>query len=298
MLPRDDRRIPEVAPDHMTTGRLVLCPTPLGNLEDITARALRALRECDLIVAEDTRVTGGLLRHFGIGKPLRSLHRRVEAQREREIRAALRDGKTVVLATDAGMPGISDPGGALVRLARDAGAAVEALPGPSAFVGALVLSGFDISRFRFDGFPPRKSAERRAYLRTLRDVDYAIAWYEAPTRVVALLDDVERELPQRRVFVVREYTKKFEQQALGSAAQVNAQIERPPRGEFTIVLEGASADRATARAREISDEARAALLGLIARGTGARDAAEAIAKATGLPKNALYKLALQRSQRR
>jgi len=281
----------------MTTGRLVLCPTPLGNLEDITARALRALRECDLIVAEDTRVTGGLLRHFGIDKPLRSLHQRVEAQREREIRAALRDGKTVVLVTDAGMPGISDPGGALVRLARDAGAAVEALPGPSAFVGALVLSGFDISRFRFDGFPPRKSAERRAYLRTLRDVDYAIAWYEAPTRVVALLDDVERELPQRRIFVVREYTKKFEQQALGSAAQVNAQIERPPRGEFSIVLEGASADRATARAREISDEARAALLGLIARGTGARDAAEAIAKATGLPKNALYKLALQRSQR-
>jgi len=298
MLPRDDRRIPEVAPDHMTTGRLVLCPTPLGNLEDITARALRALRECDLIVAEDTRVTGGLLRQFGINKPMRSLHQRVEAQRESEIRAALRDGKIVVLATDAGMPGISDPGGALVRLARDAGAAVEALPGPSAFIGALVLSGFDISRFRFDGFPPRKSAERRTYLRTLRDADYAIAWYEAPTGVVALLDDVERELPERRVFVLREYTKKFEQQALGSAAQVNALIERPPRGEFTLVLEGASTERATARAREISDEARDALMGLIARGIGARDAAEAIAKATGLPKNALYKLALRRSQRR
>jgi len=284
---------------HSTqAGRLVLCPTPLGNLEDITARTLRALNECDVVVAEDTRVTGGLLRHFDIRKPLRSLHERVEARRLAEVRGLLAAGKTVAFASDAGMPGISDPGAALVACARAVGAAIEALPGPTAFVGALVLSGFDISRFRFDGFPPRKSSERRAYLRSLRDVEYAVAWYEAPTRVIALLDDVGRELPQRRVFALREYTKMFEQQALGSAAQVRAQIEQPPRGEFTIVLEGARIERVPAGARAIPDEVRDALLRLIERGTGARDAAEAIAGATGLPKNALYKLALQRAQRR
>jgi 16S rRNA (cytidine1402-2'-O)-methyltransferase len=281
---------------RMTAGRLIVCPTPLGNLEDITARALRALRECDLVVAEDTRVTGGLLHHFGIDKPLRSLHERVQAQRAREIRAALQAGKTVVVATDAGMPGISDPGAELVRLARDAGAAVEALPGPSAFVGALVLSGFDISRFRFDGFPPRKASARRSYLRSLRETDHAIAWYEAPTRVIALLEDIAAELPERRVFVLREYTKKFEQQALGLAADVRDQIEQPPRGEFSLVLE--CAPFRSAASDEIPPEASDALRQLIARGTGARDAAEAISRATGLPKNALYKLALSPSRTR
>src|SRR5215469_4085750 len=274
----------------MTAGRLVLCPTPLGNLEDITARALRVLRECDFVVAEDTRVTGALLRHFGIGKPIRSLHERVQAAREREIRAALIAGKTVVLASDAGMPGISDPGVELVRVARAAGAAVDALPGPSAFVGALVLSGFDISRFRFEGFPPRKSGERMSYLQSLLDERAAVVWYEAPTRVLALLADVERALPGRRIFVVREYTKMFEQHILGAPAEVREQIARPPRGEFSIVLEGASS--VSLDAQPISAGARDALHELLRRGVGARDAAAAIAKATGAPKNARYKLAI------
>jgi 16S rRNA (cytidine1402-2'-O)-methyltransferase len=269
-------------------GRLILCPTPLGNLEDMTARALRALRECDVVVAEDTRVTGNLLRHFGIVKPLRSLHERVEAQRLREIRALLDAGKTVTFATDAGMPGISDPGGALVRMAREIGASVDVLPGPSAFVGALVLSGFDVSRFRFDGFPPRKQGERRAYLHSLAAETAAVAWYEAPTRVIALLDDVEHELSDRRVFVLREYTKKFEQHVLGSAREAKTAIARPPRGEFSVVLEGA---HLVAAPQEIPPEAIAAVRTLIARGSGARDAVEAVALATGLPKHALYKLA-------
>ncbi|HZV78331.1 MAG TPA: 16S rRNA (cytidine(1402)-2'-O)-methyltransferase [Candidatus Binatus sp.] len=280
----------------MTAGRLVLCPTPLGNLEDITARALRVLRECDFVVAEDTRVTGALLRHFGIVKPLRSLHERVQAAREREIRAALVAGKTVVLASDAGMPGISDPGVELVRVARAAGAAVDALPGPSAFVGALVLSGFDISRFRFEGFPPRKSGERLSYLQSLRDERAAVVWYEAPTRVIALLADVERALPGRRLFVVREYTKMFEQHILGAPADVSAQIARPPRGEFSIVLEGASS--VSPAAESVSGGARDALHELLRRGVGARDAAAAIAKATGAPKNILYKLAINAAKPR
>ncbi|MBV8081361.1 MAG: 16S rRNA (cytidine(1402)-2'-O)-methyltransferase [Candidatus Eremiobacteraeota bacterium] len=279
----------------MTAGRLVLCPTPLGNLEDITERTLRALRECDLVVAEDTRVTGALLRHFSIRKPLRSLHERTEAQRLREIRALLDKGKTVAFASDAGMPGISDPGAALVRCAREAGAAIDALPGPTAFVGALVLSGFDVSRFRFEGFPPRAPSQRRAYVRAFADESAAVVWYEAPTRIIGLLDDLERELPGRRVFVLREYTKKFEQHALGTAPVVKREIEQPPRGEFTVVLEGAS--RSSSASHEIPQAARDAVAQLVERGTHVRDAAESIARATGLSKNALYKAALSRRSR-
>ena len=275
-------------------GRLVLCPTPLGNLEDITQRTLRELRECDVIVVEDTRVTGALLRHFGIDKPLRSLHERVEPARLREVRALLEDGKTVAFATDAGVPGISDPGGSLVRLARESGAAVDVLPGPSAFVGALVLSGFDIHQFRFDGFPPRKQAERRAYLRTLAHEPAAIAWYEAPSRVLDLLADVAHVLPSRRVFAVREYTKKFEQHMLGDALEVAKQIERPPRGEFALVLEGISVTAQTHA--DVSAEARAALLHLIESGTSVRSAVDAVALASGAPRNALYKLAIARKR--
>lgn len=280
----------------MSAGRLVFCPTPLGNLEDITARALRALREADIVVAEDTRVTGALLRHFKIEKPLRSFHPKVAPQRLREIQTLLAAGKTIAFATDAGTPGISDPGSELVRLARAAGAAIDVLPGPSAFVGALVLSGFDVSRFRFEGFPPRAPGQRRAYLATLASETAAVVWYEAPTRVFALLDEIARTFPDRRVFALREYTKKFEQHALGTASAVRAQIASPPRGEFTLVLEGAARAHAS-ESPAISRAAREALELLIERGAGARVAAEAIAKATGCSKNSLYRLAVERARK-
>ncbi len=273
----------------MPTGRLVLCPTPLGNLEDMPARALRALRECDVIVAEDTRVTRVLLAHFGISKPLHSLHERVEQQRIRAVMKWLVAGKTVAVVTDAGMPCISDPGAELVRAARAAGAAVEALPGPSAFVGALVLSGFDISRFRFDGFPPRKSGERREYLRSLADERCAVAWYEGPSRVVDLLEDVATILPERRIFLLREYTKKFEQHALGTAEQVLREMARPPRGEFALVLAGAPAD--TLREELISAQVSAALARMLQDGVSTKTAVAGLHIATGAPRNQLYALA-------
>jgi len=184
-----------------TSGRLVLCPTPLGNLEDITLRTLRELRECDVIFAEDTRVTRKLLSYFDIAKPLESFHESAHARRVRRLRAALAAGKSVAVVTDAGMPGISDPGAELVRAAREAGAAIDALPGPNAALGALVLSGFDISRFRFDGFPPRKSGERKAYLQGLADEPQPAVLYEAPSRVTDLLDDIAALLPGCDLFV-------------------------------------------------------------------------------------------------
>ena len=268
-------------------GRLVLCPTPLGNLEDITLRVLRTLRESDVIFAEDTRVTKNLLRHFEIGTELRSFPEGAHAARLRDLRALLLDGKNVAMVSDAGMPGISDPGIELVREARDCGAPIEVLPGPSAVPAALVLSGFDVSSFRFDGFPPRKPGPRRAYLSGLEEEPAAIVWFEAASRVIELLGDVAAILPQRRLFVLREYTKKFEQQAWGTAASVVREIS-PPRGEFTLVLEGAPP-----RAKTAGAQAEAAIAFLRTHGVSAKDASEAVRLATGLSKNDLYALAIK-----
>jgi 16S rRNA (cytidine1402-2'-O)-methyltransferase len=269
-------------------GRLYLCATPLGNLEDITLRVVRVLRECDVIFAEDTRVSSVLLRAYDIDKPVRSFHEKVEARRLAELRKLLADGKTVAAVTDAGMPGISDPGVELVRTARSIGAVVEALPGPSAVIGAVVLSGFDCSRFRFDGFVPRKAGARAKYLSGLATEPACTVVYEAPGRVRELLDDIERVLGNRRVFALREYTKKFEQQALGTAAEVRAQIVWPTRGEFALAIEGAPDDEQSITVPTAVTEA---IGSLVTSGAGVAVVARAMHAATGLPKNVLYALA-------
>ena len=268
-------------------GRLLLCPTPLGNLEDVTLRVLRTLRESDVIFAEDTRVSETLLRRYEIRTPMRSFHERVEERRLRELRALLHEGKTVAVVTDAGMPGISDPGVSLVRAARAADASVEVLPGPSALLGALVLSAFDVSRFRFEGFPPRKRATRRAYLESLRAETAVTIWYEAPTRVRALLEDVDALFAQRRVFALREYTKKFEEHLIGTAAAVLQALSDPPRGEFVIVLDGASA---ATDDEAIPQRVADAMALLLENGVRARLAVDALVAATGLRKNDVYAL--------
>lgn len=280
--------------DVAGTGKLVLCPTPLGNLEDITLRVLRMLRESDVIFAEDTRVSKNLLRHFDIHTPLRSFPEGAHAARLRMLRTYLDDGKTVAMVSDAGMPGISDPGVELVREARACGAVVEALPGPSAVPGALVLSGFDASTFRFEGFPPRKPGTRRSYLASLQDETAAVVWFEAPSRIAAFLEDVAAVLSQRKLFVLREYTKRFEQHLWGTARTVLDELELPPRGEFTVVLEGARLQRSTSKGGPSGTAALvAALQYLHDAGVSAKDAAEALRRATGFPKNELYRLALE-----
>ncbi|HLJ84648.1 MAG TPA: 16S rRNA (cytidine(1402)-2'-O)-methyltransferase [Candidatus Eremiobacteraceae bacterium] len=275
-------------------GRLVLCPTPLGNLEDITLRVLRTLRECDVIFAEDTRVSAVLLRAHNIDKPVQSFHERVAARRIDALRTLLAAGKTVAMVSDAGMPGISDPGIEMIRAARAAGAAIEVLPGPSAVPSAVVLSGFDASRFRFDGFPPRKPGPRAAYLAGLVREPACTVLYEAPVRMRALLDDIERELGDRRIFVLREYTKKFEQQVLGSAAEARAAISWPARGEFTVVIEGAPNDAPSA---EISPAIRSAVRALLAGGASVSAVARALHGITSVSKRALYELAQEEADR-
>jgi 16S rRNA (cytidine1402-2'-O)-methyltransferase len=218
---------------------LVFVPTPLGNLRDVTLRAVDVLRAAPLIVAEDSRVARRLLNALDVGgKEIWTYHEHNARTSTAAILARAR-AETVAVVTDAGTPGISDPGSALVAAAREAGVAVEVLPGPAAFVCAAVLSGFDLRRFAFAGFPPRGGGARRAAFRAA--LGDTTVWYEAPHRIRDSLADLAAVAPDRRVFLVRELSKLHEQQVLGTAAEVAAAIAEPVRGEIAFVVEGGAA---------------------------------------------------------
>lgn len=215
---------------------LVLVPTPLGNLRDVTLRALDVLRDADLIVAEDTRVARKLLQALGL--PGRELWSYREQNADGATAAIVERARheLVALTSDAGMPSVSDPGSRLVAAARSAGVGVEALPGPSAAFGAAALSGFPLQRFSFEGFPPRSSRARRAaFARALRGESTTV-WFESPHRIRQALADLAAAAPGAEVFLVREYTKLHEQQLLGSPATVAAGLPEPPRGEIAFAV--------------------------------------------------------------
>ena len=215
---------------------LILVPTPLGNLRDMTLRGLDALRECDLIVAEDTRVARKLLNALALpGKEIWSYREQNAAGATAGILERAR-AQNVVVTTDAGMPGISDPGTELVAAARREGVAVDVLPGASAALGVAVLSGFDLRRFVFEGFPPRASGARRDAFRSAFGSGATTLWYESPQRIVAALRDLAAVAPEARVFLVREYTKLHEQQILGTAADIAAALPDPIRGEIAFAV--------------------------------------------------------------
>lgn len=216
---------------------LELVPTPLGNLRDITLRSLDALRDCDVLIAEDTRVARKLLSALGIsGKKIFSYREQnAEAVTPRIIERAKTE--RVAVTVDAGMPGVSDPGTDLVAAAREAGIAVDALPGPTALIGAAVLSGFSLRRFAFEGFLPRTPPQRRAAFERALSSGATTVWYESPKRIHAGLRDLGAVRPHCRCFVVREYTKRYEQQLLGTPAEVSAGLLQPVRGEITLVVQ-------------------------------------------------------------
>src|SRR6267143_503860 len=221
----------------LTPGTLYLVATPIGNLEDITLRALRTLKECDVVAAEDTRRTGQLLKHFGISKPLLSYFQFNEAKRSEEIIERLGRGEKIALVTDAGSPGISDPGERVVRAAIAAGFRVEAVPGPSALVAALTASGLPTDEFHFVGFLPHKSGQRRKQLERLREFSGTLVLYESPYRVGKLLGELKEIFPQRQVVLARELTKKFEEFLRGTAAELLALLEkRSLKGEFVVLV--------------------------------------------------------------
>ncbi len=216
---------------------LYLVATPIGNLEDITLRALRVLRECDLVAAEDTRHSGRLLQHFGISKPLLSYFQFNEARRSEEILERLRRGEKIALVTDAGSPGISDPGQRVVAAALAAGLRVESVPGPCALVAALTASGLPSDEFHFVGFLPHKSGQRRRQLETLRTVPGTLVFYESPYRVVKLLEELAELYPMRKLVLARELTKKFEEFRSGLPAALLEEFRtKTPKGEFVVLL--------------------------------------------------------------
>ena len=226
----------------LTPGTLYLVATPIGNLEDMTLRAVRTLKECDVVAAEDTRRTGQLLKHFGISKPMLSYFQFNEAKRSEEILERLKRGEKVALVTDAGSPGISDPGERVVQAARAAGLRVESVPGACALVAALTASGLPTDEFHFIGFLPHKSGQRRKQLEALRDFAGTLVLYESPYRIEKLLTELIEVFPERPVVLARELTKKFEEFLRGTPAELlEVTKKRSLKGEF-VVLVGAGAE--------------------------------------------------------
>ena len=228
-----ERTLPPLTPET-----LYLVATPIGNLEDITLRALRTLKECDLVAAEDTRRTGQLLKHFGISKPLLSYFQFNEARRSEQIIERLGRGEKIALVTDAGSPGISDPGERVVKAAIAAGFRVEPVPGPSALVAALTASGLPADEFHFIGFLPHKSGQRRAKLEQLRTIPGTLVLYESPFRVEKLLTELNEVMPSGRVVLARELTKKFEEFLRGTPEELRTVMKtRSLKGEFVVLVD-------------------------------------------------------------
>jgi 16S rRNA (cytidine1402-2'-O)-methyltransferase len=221
-------------------GRLLIVSTPIGNLGDLSPRARACFAAADLVACEDTRVTGRLLHHLGLKKPLISLHEHNERQRLPRLLAELEQGRTVALASDAGTPLLSDPGFVLVREAAARGVAIEAIPGPSAALAALVASGLPPYPFTFAGFAPPKSGKRRAFYRDLAALGHTVVVYESPHRLLASLDDALAEMGDRPAAVAREITKLHEEFLRGALSEILAGLRQRPRlkGEFVVVLGG------------------------------------------------------------
>ena len=258
---------------------LAVCATPIGNLDDVTLRVLAELREADVVLAEDTRHTRGLLARHGIDAKLVSYHEHNEAARVAELLPRLRAGERMALVSDAGMPAISDPGARLVRAALEGGVPVTVLPGASAVETALVASGLAAERYAFVGFLPRRAGELAALWSELADWRWPIVAFESPQRLPATLRSLA---PERVVAVCRELTKRFEEVVVGPAAEVAARIVEPPKGEITLVVVPAAA---VSRA----DEAGAAVAELVAAGTPRRVAVDVVAALTDVARNDLYR---------
>ena len=228
----------------LPTGRLVVVATPIGNLDDLSPRARAALERADLVACEDTRRTGQLLAHLGIKRPLLSLHEHNERARLAGLLDRLATGQTIALVSDAGTPLVSDPGFVLVREAAATGITIEPIPGPSALLAALVVSGLPPCPFTFAGFPPPRGGKRRTFYRALAALPHTLVLFESPHRLLASLEDAERELGDRPAALARELTKVYEEVRRGRLSELAAEFGARPslKGEFVLVIAGASAE--------------------------------------------------------
>jgi 16S rRNA (cytidine1402-2'-O)-methyltransferase len=265
---------------------LAVCATPIGNLEDVTLRVLKELTEADLVLCEDTRHTRGLLERHGIKARLLSYHEHNEAKRTAEVLPRLEAGERVALVSDAGLPGINDPGARLIAAAREAGVPVAVLPGPSAVETALVASGLVSERYQFLGYLPRGERALRELGEELARWPSAVVAFESPQRLPRSLGALARVVPERPAAVCRELTKRFEEVAVGTVAELAARFAQAPKGEVTLVLGAAPVAGA--------DEGAAtnAVAELVAAGLPRRQAAEVVSGLTGVARNRLYRTSL------
>jgi 16S rRNA (cytidine1402-2'-O)-methyltransferase len=266
---------------------LAVCATPIGNLEDVTLRVLDELRSADVVLCEDTRHTRVLLERHGISARLLSYHEHNEAMRTAELVPRLQAGERVALVSDAGLPGISDPGARLVAAALEAGVPVTVLPGASAVETALVAGGFAAARYQFVGFLPRGAKALRSLWNELSSWPHPVVAFESPRRLPATLRVLAEVDPAREVAVCRELTKKFEEVVRGTAAELAARFSEPPKGEITLVFGPAAGSGGPD-----ADAAVAAVGELVAAGLPRRQAADVVARLTGAPRNELYRRTL------
>ena len=266
---------------------LLVCATPIGNLEDVTLRVLAALREADLVLCEDTRRTQVLLDRYEIrARKLVSVHRHNEARRANELLPGLAAGETHALVSDAGLPGVNDPGGRLIEAVLGAGIDVTVLPGPSAVETALVASGLGTGQYRFLGYLPRGAAELRRLWESSRGWPYAAVAFDSPRRLPASLAALAGIDPERPVAVCRELTKRYEEVARGTATELASRFAASVKGEVTVVV-GAGAGL-----RSDVDAAVAAVAELVHAGVARRAAVEVVARLAAVPRNALYRRSL------
>jgi 16S rRNA (cytidine1402-2'-O)-methyltransferase len=265
---------------------LVVCSTPIGNLEDVTFRVVRALGEADLVLCEDTRRTRGLLDRYGLRARLQRHDLHTEARRTAEVLPRLLAGETVALVSDAGLPGVNDPGARLISAALQAGVAITVLPGPSAVETALVVSGLVGERYTFLGYLPRTDARRAALWKEIGAWRWPAVAFESPRRLPASLSSLATAVPERPVAVCRELTKQFEEVARGTAAELASRFRAPPKGEVTVVIGAATAMASGC------DDAASAVSELAAAGVPRRQAARIVGGLTGVAANHLYNVSL------
>ena len=268
------------------SGTLYVVATPIGNLEDITLRAVRILKEVDVIASEDTRQTRKLLDHYGISKPQISYQEHNEKARAEELLRELQAGKNIALVSDAGTPLIADPGYRLVDLARDAGIPVSPIPGPSAILAAISASGLPTDSFLFRGFLPARCGQRRKLLGELRDSESTLIFYETPHRIVEALDDIASVLGPRPVVLARELTKIHEEFVRGTAQELKDVLEQRVsiKGEFVVMI-----GKGDSPLKETDTPLEEAIEKLIQQGVPRMEALKAVAKQRGLPKREVYK---------
>lgn len=286
MMSRNDENKNEI-------GTLYICPTPIGNLDDITMRTLSTLREADLIMAEDTRHTVRLLNHFDIKKPLTSYHEHNKFSKEEYIIDKLMSGENIALVSDAGMPGISDPGEEIIKACIENDIEVIGLPGASASVLALVVSGLPTGKFAFEGFLSSKKSERRRELEELKNEKRTIIFYESPHRLLKTLKDMEEILGDRKIALSRELTKRYEEINRGKISEIIEEYsKRDIKGEIVIVMEGADESSETENSEEEEISIEEELRKMIDSGMTKKDAVKKLSKDKNIPKNEVYKCSL------